>query len=162
MTTVIRWWTITYLVRLTNAHYRFGEDIWTHFSRGHLVCHANSIFLISVLHTIIYLNSECIPTKILNSEPKTSRNHTKGGFMRLLNDPNPREVHERNFSIVSAIGQFFLFSISCTSLLVIIVLLMWCLRHKVSRVQFLPSTLGLILKTASRNFPLPSPPLINS
>ena len=28
--------------------------------------------------------------------------------MRLLNDANPCEVHERNFSIVSAIGQFFL------------------------------------------------------
>jgi len=27
--------------------------------------------------------------------------------MRLLNDANPCEVHERNFSIVSAIGQFF-------------------------------------------------------
>ena len=27
--------------------------------------------------------------------------------MRLLNDPNPHEVHERNFSIVSAIGHFF-------------------------------------------------------
>jgi len=28
-----------------------------------------------------------------------------------LGTPNPRDVHERNFSIVSAIGQFFLLSI---------------------------------------------------
>jgi len=56
----------------------------------------------------MYLNSECTPTIILNSEPKTSSYNTKGGFMRLLNDANPCEVHERNFSIVSAIGQFFL------------------------------------------------------
>ena len=56
----------------------------------------------------MYLNSECTPTIILNSEPKTSSYNTKGVFMRLLNDANPCEVHERNFSIVSAIGQFFL------------------------------------------------------
>ena len=80
------------------------------------MCHANSIFLISVLHKIIYLNSECIPTKILNSEPKTSRNHTKGGFVCQLGTPNPRDVHERNFSIVSAIGQFFLNNIRYSGL----------------------------------------------
>ncbi len=96
-TTVIRWWTITYLVRLMNAHYRFGEDIWTHFSRGHLVCHANINFLFSVLQKITYLFSDFIPTKNLNSEPKNAQNQTKGGLVCQSGRPSPWQVHEKRF-----------------------------------------------------------------
>ncbi len=114
-------------MRLLNAHYWFGEDIWTHFSRGHLVCHANINFLFSVLQKIIYLFSECIPTNILNSEPKNAQNQTKGGLVCQSGRPNPWRVHEKWFQYGECYWTIFPFlnGPKIISLCLILQYLMW-------------------------------------